>query len=329
MIISQTPYRISFFGGGTDYRPYFMDYGGSVLSTTIEHFCYITLRKFPPFFAHRSRLSYSRIEEFDYADEVLHPAVRECLKYTRLENVSILHDGDLPARAGLGTSSSFTVGLLNAIHALKGEFIDPLSLAKEAIYVEQELIQENVGVQDQLAAAVGGLNRFSFSPNGYDYRPIILRPERKQEFGESLMLFFTGIFRIASDVAGVQVKNTQNKISELKQMSAMTDEGEKILTGNGDLSDFGRLLHEGWQLKRSLTNQISTNEIDLIYQKAREAGALGGKLLGAGGGGFMLFYVKKENQVYVKRALKNLLHVPFQMGLTGSRIIYSKPDFID
>lgn len=325
MVISQTPYRISFFGGGTDYRPYFMEYGGSVLSTTIDRYCYLTLRRLPPFFDHSSRLSYSKIELFSSADQVQHPSVKACLKYMDLRGVSITHDGDLPARAGLGTSSTFTVGLLNAMHALKGEFVDPLTLAAEAIHVEQDLIGENVGVQDQMAASIGGLNRLYFNADGYDYRPIILHPERKQRLEESLMLFFTGIFRYASQVAAEQVRNTPNKIRELQEMSRLTDEGERALV-SGDVNDFGRLLHESWQLKRSLSGKISTGEIDDMYARAREAGAIGGKLLGAGGGGFLMFYVKKEDQEFVKRALKDLLYVPIHIGQMGSRIIYSSPE---
>lgn len=324
MVISQTPYRISFFGGGTDYRPYFMEHGGSVLSTTIDRYCYLTLRRLPPFFDHASRLSYSKIELFNSADQVQHPAVRECLKFMDLRGVSVTHDGDLPARAGLGTSSAFTVGLLNAMHALKGEFADPMTLASEAIHVEQDMIGENVGVQDQLAAAIGGLNRLYFRADGYDYRPVILKPERRQRLDENLMLFFTGIFRYASQIAEEQVKNTQNKLHELREMTLLTEEGEKTLV-SGDINDFGRLLHEGWQLKRSFSGRISTEEIDRMYSRAREAGALGGKLLGAGGGGFLLFYVEKENQEFVKRALKELLYVPFHIGQTGSRIVYSTP----
>lgn len=325
MVISQTPYRISFFGGGTDYRPYFMEHGGSVLSTTIDRYCYLTLRRLPPFFEHVSRLSYSKIELFNSADQVQHPAVRECLKYMNLRGVSITHDGDLPARAGLGTSSTFTVGLLNAMHALKGEFVDPLTLAEEAIHVEQDLIGENVGVQDQMAAAIGGLNRLYFNSDGYDYRPVVLKQERRQRLEQNLMLFFTGIFRYASQIAEEQVKNTNDKLTELREMRHLTDEGEKSLV-SGDMNDFGRLLHESWKLKRSLSSKISTAEIDLMYEKAREAGALGGKLLGAGGGGFLLFYVEKENQEFVKRALKDLLYVPFHIGQMGSRVIYSTPE---
>lgn len=325
MVISQTPYRISFFGGGTDYRPYFMEHGGSVLSTTIDRYCYLTLRRLPPFFEHNSRLSYSKIELFNSSDQVQHPAVRECLKYMNLRGVSITHDGDLPARAGLGTSSAFTVGLLNAMHALRGEFVDPLTLATEAIYVEQDMIGENVGVQDQMATAIGGLNRLYFSADGYDYRPIVLKQERRQRLEGNLMLFFTGIFRYASQIAEEQVKNTNDKLAELREMNLLTDEGEKALV-SGDVNDFGRLLHESWKLKRSLSSKISTAEIDIMYEKAREAGALGGKLLGAGGGGFLLFYAEKENQEFVKRALKDLLHVPFHIGQMGSRIIYSTPE---
>jgi len=323
MVISQTPYRVSFFGGGTDYKPYFMEYGGSVLSTTIDRYCYLTLRRLPPFFEHNSRVSYSKIEEVKYTEDIKHPAVRECLKYMNLNGVSITHEGDLPARAGLGTSSSFTVGLLNAMHALKGEFVDPITLAKEAIHVEQDLIGENVGVQDQLAAAIGGFNRIYFSADHYEYRPIIMNRARKKQLEKNLMLFFTKTVRYASSIAEEQIKNTKNKLHELKEISLLTEEGEKALTGSGDLNDFGKLLNETWMLKRNLSNKISTSEIDLLYEKARSAGAEGGKLLGAGGGGFMLFYVDEEKQQSVKQALSNLLYVPFHFGEMGSRIIFS------
>lgn len=325
MVISQTPYRISFFGGGTDYPSYFMEHGGSVLSTTINRYCYITLRKLPPFFEHHSRLSYSKIELFNELDEVTHPSVRECLRFTNTECVSITHDGDLPARAGLGTSSTFTVGMLNALHAMKGEFVDPLTLAKEAIHVEQDLIQENVGVQDQMAAAIGGLNRLYFSSEGYDYRPIVLSESCRQKFNQHLMLFFTGIFRYATEIAGEQVQNTKSKLAELQEMSAMVDVGEKYLYYS-KFEEFGRLLHESWQLKRGLSSKITTSEIDMLYERARKAGAIGGKLLGAGGGGFLLFFVEPEYQEAVRKELSELLYVPFEMGRMGSRIIYSSPD---
>lgn len=326
MVISQTPYRISFFGGGTDYTEYFIEHGGSVISTTIDRYCYLTLRRLPPFFEHQSRLSYSKIELFNHAEEVQHPAVKVCLSYMNLRGVSITHDGDLPARAGLGTSSTFTVGLLNAMHALKGEYVDSMSLAKEAIHVEQNLMHENVGVQDQLAAAIGGLNRLYFTADGYEYRPIIMNAKKKVELSDNLMLFFTGIFRYATEIADEQVKNTKNKLTELREILQIVDEGEKILTNHSDLNDFGRLLHESWMLKRGLSSKISNSEIDTMYQKAREAGALGGKILGAGGGGFILFYVEKENQEYVRRALKDLLYVPFNFSQMGSRIVYSTPE---
>lgn len=323
MVISQTPYRISFFGGGTDYKPYFMEYGGNVLSTTIDRYCYLTLRQLPPFFEHDSRISYSKIELVNHAEDVQHPSVRECLKYMNLQGVSITHDGDLPARAGLGTSSSFTVGLLNAMHALKGEFVDPITLAKEAIHIEQDLIGENVGVQDQLAAAIGGFNRIYFSADRYEYRPVIMKHTRKKQLEENLMLFFTKTVRYASSIAEEQIKNTKNKLYELREISVLAEEGEKVLSGTGDLDDFGKLLHETWMLKHNLSNKVSTSEIDSIYEKARSAGAEGGKLLGAGGGGFMLLYVKKEKQEMIKQALNNLLYVPFHFGEMGSRIIFS------
>jgi len=322
MVITQTPFRISFLGGGTDYRPYFMENGGSVISTTIDKYCYINIRKLPPFFNHRSRVTYSQVENFNEIDEIDHPSVRECLRYLDMNDVSITHDGDLPAKTGLATSSAFTVGLLNGLHALRGEYIDSMTLSKEAIHVEQEMIKENVGVQDQLAVAHGGLNRIYFTSEGYFVRPIIISSERKQLLNDSLIMIYTGLSRFASDIAKDQIEITSQKINELKNMCSMVDDGEKILTSNCDINDFGRLLHESWQIKRSLTKSISNDNIDEIYQTAMKNGAIGGKLLGAGGGGFVLLYVEPEKQDKVKHSLSNLLHVPFNFENNGSRVLY-------
>lgn len=322
MIITQTPYRISFFGGGTDYKPFFMEYGGSVLSTTMDKYCYLSIRHLPPFFDHSMIAKYSIVETESNLGDIKHPSIRECLKYMNLNNISVSHDGDLPARSGLGSSSSFTVGLLNGLHALKGEYIDQLSLAKEAIYVEQDLIHENVGVQDQIAVATGGLNRIYFSASGYEVRPVVMKESKKRELNSNLLLYFTGLTRFASSIAKEQIDNTKNRIHELKEMSQLVDEGEKILTSNGSLNEFGKLLHHTWQLKRSLTSRISNDEIDQIYKRAMDAGATGGKLLGAGGGGFLLFYVEEEKQDSVRKALSDLLEVPFHFENSGTRIIY-------
>lgn len=326
MIITKTPYRISFFGGGTDYKPYFMKYGGSVISTSIDKYCYLSVRHLPPFFEHRFLAKYSIVEAESDVNKIKHPSIRECLRYTGLQDVSISHDGDLPARAGLGSSSAFTVGLLNGLHAMKSEYRDQLTLAKEAIHVEQDMIQENVGVQDQIAVAVGGLNRIYFNEEGYSVKPIIISSNRKKNLEKNLLLFFTGIVRFASDIAKSQVENTENKIYELKEISDLVADGEKILSSSGNLNEFGRLLDYTWKIKKSLTEKISNSKIDGIYQRAVNSGALGGKILGAGGGGFMLFYVEPDKQENVRKELNELLEVPFEFENEGSRIIHYTMD---
>lgn len=322
MIITKTPYRVSFLGGGTDYKPYFMKYGGSVISTTIDKYCYLFVRKLPPFFEHRIIAKYSIVEKQKDANLLEHPSIRECLKYMDINDISISHDGDLPARAGLGSSSSFTVGLLNALHVLKGEYRDKFALAKEAIHVEQDLIGENVGVQDQIAVAMGGFNRIYFSDAGYKVRPVVISSDKKKALQGNLMLFFTGLVRFASDIAKSQVENTEKKIRELQEMSALVEEGEKILSSEKDINEFGKLLDYTWQIKRTITDQISNSKIDDIYQRAIKAGAVGGKILGAGGGGFILFYVEPDKQNSVREELKELLEVPFHFEDDGSQVIH-------
>lgn len=325
MIITQTPFRMSFLGGGTDYRSYFEEYGGSVLSTTFDKYCYLIVRDFPPFFEYRSQVTYSKIERFNNPEEVQHPAVRECLKYMEMNDLHIMHDSDLPARSGLGSSSSFVVGLLTALYAKKGQYMDKMAIAKEAIYLEEVLLKENVGVQDQLAVAHGGLNRMYFTKDGYDVHPVIIGKEKKREFSDHLMLFFTGFTRFASEIAGEQIKSTKSKLTQLHEMMNLVDDGEKILTCGSDIKDFGRLLDHTWKLKRSLTSNVSTNSIDDIYTKGINAGAIGGKLLGAGGGGFMLLFVEPEKQAAVKNALSDLLYVPFEFENDGTKVLYYRP----
>lgn len=328
MIISRTPFRISFFGGGTDYPVWYQDNGGSVLGTTIDKYCYITCRCLPPFFEHKYRIVYSQSETVHNIDEIKHPAVKGALKFIQIrEGLELHHDGDLPSRTGLGSSSSFTVGLLHALYALKGEMRSRMQLAEDAIHVEQDIIKENVGSQDQVLTALGGLRRIDFSgPRNIDSQPITIRAERLESLQNHLMLFFTGLSRTASEIAGEQIKQTPNKKEELTRMHRMVDEAIAILNSNGDIRDFGRLLHESWQLKRSLTDKISTPEIDIVYEKAIRAGADGGKLLGAGGGGFVLFFVKPELQPKVRKALDGFLNVPFRFESSGSQIIFYEPD---
>ena len=330
MIINKTPFRISFFGGGTDYPVWYRENQGAVLSTTIDKYCYITIRYLPPFFPYKHRIVYSKIEMVNDINEILHPAVRATLQFLNIDKgIEIHHDGDLPAKTGLGSSSSFTVGLLNSLYALKGVIPSKLQLAKEAIHIERDILKESVGAQDQVAAAFGGFNKINF--NGKDeikVEPITIGKERIKQLENHLMLFFTGFSRTASDIAKSQIENTPNKKRELSLMYQMVDEAIKILNEKGDIKDFGKLLHEAWLLKKSLTDKISTPEIDNIYEKALQAGALGGKLLGAGGGGFMVLFVPPENQPGVREKLKNLLEVKFHFENEGSKIIYYNPDNI-
>ncbi len=324
MIISRTPFRISFFGGGTDYVPWFKEHGGMSLVTTIDKYCYITCRYLPPFFEYNSRIVYSKMELVKNNNEISHPSVREILRHLNiLEGVEIHHDADLPARTGLGSSSAFAVGLLNTFHNMLGKKPSKMELAEEAIYVEQELCKENVGCQDQISTALGGLNVISFDWDEkpvYNVEKVKISQERIRQFEENLMLYFTGFSRIASEIAKHQIENIPNKTRELKRMMGMVEEGLDILH-TGDLDDFGRLLHEGWALKRSMSHKVSNHEIDELYDKALQAGALGGKILGAGGGGFMLLYVPKENQARVRQDLEGFLEVPFKFENTGTEII--------
>ncbi len=324
MIISRTPFRISFFGGGTDYPVWFKEHGGAVLATTIDKYCYISCRYLPPFFAHRTRISYSRIEQAKSNAEIEHPAVRGVLQHLNITHgLEIHHDGDLPARTGLGSSSSFTVGLLHSLYALQHTMPSKSELAHVAIHVEQELLRESVGCQDQVLAAHGGLSRVTFFQNGeIGYTPLVMKPERLVELQDHLLLYFTGFSRTASEIAKEQIERTKQRRVELFAMLQMVQEGMSVLTGNRDLCEFGELLHEAWMVKRSLTSKITTPMIDDIYDAAKRAGAIGGKLLGAGGGGFMLFFAKPETHAQIKAALPGLLQVPFRFEGLGSQIVF-------
>jgi len=326
MIISKTPYRISFFGGGTDYPVWYRENGGAVLATTIDKYCYITGRFLPPFFAHKHRIVYSKVENVKSISQIKHPSVGAILKYMGIgEGVEIHHDGDLPARTGIGSSSSFTVGLLHSLYALKGLMPTKLRLANEAIHIERNILKEHVGSQDQILAASGGFKKISFSgDDDFKLTPVITNHSRLQKLQDHLMLIFTGFSRFASEIAKSQIKNTHKRKSELTSMYSMVDEALKIVIENGDIKDFGRLLHEAWKLKRSLTDKISTPEIDDIYNTACKSGAIGGKLLGAGGGGFMILFVEPDKQPRVKKSLKNILHVPFKFENSGSEIIFHR-----
>ncbi len=327
MIISRTPFRVSFFGGGTDYPAWYQGHKGAVLATTIDKYCYITCRYLPPFFEHKSRIIYSVTEHVKKVDEIDHPSVREVLKFLNIhEGIEIHHDGDLPARTGLGSSSSFTVGLLNSLYALKGTIPTKEQLAMEAIHVEQDLIKENVGCQDQTLAAYGGFNFIEFGgPNHLQVRMVTVGPDRLRELQSHLMMFFTGFSRTASEIAAHQIKNTPHKTQELNEIYAMATQALDVLK-TGNILDFGQLLHEGWKLKRSLSEKISTPHIDEIYNAAREAGAQGGKLLGAGGGGFVLIFASPQVQPHIRARLKNLLEIPFKFETLGSQIIFYQPN---
>ena len=324
MIITRTPLRISFFGGGTDYPVWYRDYGGSVLSTAIDKSCYITCRRLPPFFEYHSRISYSKIENVDDNGAIEHPSVRGCLKYLGIEEgVEVHHVADLPARTGLGTSSAFTVGLLLGLYALKDQMRGKQALASDAIYVEQELLREAVGSQDQISAAYGGFNRINFNIDGsFEVKQLITSPDRLALLQQHCALFFTGFSRIASEIAKEQIRVTHQRKQELETMYQMVNEAEAILTDPGcSLDDFGRLLHESWQLKRTLTGNITNTHLDEIYEAGRSAGAIGGKLLGAGGGGFMLFFVPPERRQALRAKLKKLLCVPFGFSNRGSHVV--------
>ena len=327
MIISRTPYRVSFFGGGTDYPAWYREHGGAVLAAAIARYCYITCRWLPPFFGHKSRVVYSIIEDVQRTEDIQHPAVREALLELDIrDGIEIHHDGDLPKMTGLGTSSSFTVGLLHALHALRGEFLSRMQLANEAIHVERDRCGDRVGSQDQVSATFGGLNLIRFAADDtIAVNPVPLPAARMTEFQDSLLLFFTGFSRYSSEVVAEQLGNIDKKEKELFEMAGMVDQGLAILAGGGDLGDFGRLLHESWMLKRSLSARVSTPAIDEMYAAARRAGALGGKITGAGGGGFLLLYVEPDRRDAVRKALSHLLHVPFDLDHSGSQIIFSNP----
>lgn len=329
MILSRTPHRISFFGGGTDYPEYYLKHGGKTLGVTIDKYSYLNIRHLPPFFDYQHRIVYSRQENVKSNNEIIHPSVRETFKYFKIDSgISIHHDGDIPARSGMGSSSAFTVGLVHALHALKGEIISKESLGQEAIHIEQSLIKENVGSQDQVFAAYGGLNVIEFLQNGkINVSPVIMKPHRIREFQDSIMLFFSGLSRTASEIVEEQREKTSTNIENLNKIKSLVDEAYEILTDETrELREFGELLNRTWELKKSLSTKITNSEIDEMYIKALDAGAVGGKLLGAGGGGFMAFYVEKENQSSVIQALDAYLHIPFNFDFEGSKIVVYEND---
>lgn len=327
MIITKTPFRMSFFGGGTDMEDFFKEHGGAVLSTTFDKYCYVNVRHLPRFFNYRNQVTYSKIELVKETDDIKHPAVREAMKMLDMHELVVVYDADLPARTGLGTSSSFAVGMLQAFYALKGKYVDKKRLADEAIYLERNLCAEAGGWQDQIAASYGGLNRIDFADNGYEVHPVIIHPDRKKQLNDNLMMFFTGFSRFSAEIQTETKTHIQDKTKQLLEMKALVYTAEEILADkHKELGEFGRLLDYTWKLKRQTGARISTDSIDAMYQKAIEAGALGGKLLGAGGGGFLLFYVEKDKQENVRKAMDGLLEIPFKFENTGSEIIYYSPE---
>ncbi len=329
MIITRTPFRISFFGGGTDYPVWYRENGGAVLSTTINKYCYISCRYLPPFFDNKYLVRYSQREAIKSIDEIQHPSVRECLNHMDIKKgIEMVHTADIPAKSGIASSSAFTVGFLHALYALKGKIVTKRQLAREAIHVEQNLIKESVGSQDQVAVAFGGFNRIDFGGDSDFYvTPVTITKERMDLLQDHMLLFFTGFARNASDIAGEQIRKTPEKKSELSVMRGIVDDAMEIFRNDGDVKEFGRLLHESWKVKRSLTNLISSSTIDGMYESALSAGAIGGKLLGAGGGGFLLLFAPPEKHHTIKDKL-NLLNVPFRFENLGSQIIlYSTQDF--
>lgn len=331
MIITKTPFRMSFFGGGTDMESFFIKHGGAVLSTTFDKYCYVNVRHLPRFFDYSTELSYSRTERVTSIEDIEHPAVRNAMKMLDMHEIRLTYEADLPARSGLGTSSSFAVGMLNAFYALKGKYADKRKLADEAIYLERVLCEEAGGWQDQIAASFGGFNRINFNTDGtYDVLPVIISPERKKNLNDNLMMFFTGFTRFSSDVqkANAGTKETQEaKEKRYLEMLSLVDKAEQILTDkNTNLDNFGRLLDYTWKLKKQTGAAVSTNSIDALYEKGIQAGALGGKLLGAGGGGFLVFYVQPEYQEAVKEAMKELMYIPFRFEDGGTRVIHYTPE---
>jgi len=326
MIIARTPYRLSFFGGGTDYPAWFHREGGAVLSTTIDKYCYVSVRHLPPFFSNKHRVVWSHVEAIQSISEILHPAVREGLRMFDFgddHGLEIHHQGDLPARAGMGSSSAFAVGFLQALAAYRGQMIDKHELALRAVELEQSRLNENVGTQDQFAAAYGGLNTIEFRPGGeIRVDPVTVAPERIRELERHLLLFYTGTSRLSSDVAADVVANLGQRREVLLRMRSMVGQAVALLNSSEDLAEFGRMLHEAWSLKRKLSTRIASATVEEVYRKAMRAGALGGKLLGAGSSGFMVFYVPERRQDAVRRTLSSYLQVPFGFESEGSRIIY-------
>jgi len=326
MIVSRTPFRISFFGGGTDFPAWYQKHGGTVLATTIDKYCYLTCRYLPPFFEHKYRIVWSKIEATRTLEEIDHPAVKAVVDFVGLDRgLEIHHIGDLPARSGMGSSSAFTVGLLHALYALKGRMPSKNQLAMEAINLEQDILKETVGSQDQVSAAYGGLNRITFLPHGeVSVVPVTLTRSRIDELNSHIMLFYTGIVRTSSEVSESFANDIEAKKRQLRIMKDLVEEAVTVLNSDCDIMAFGELLHEAWEAKRTLSGRVSNSDIDSMFEIAYKAGAVGGKITGAGGGGFLMLFVPPERQERVKLALAKFLHVPFKFEFSGSQIIFAE-----
>ena len=317
---------MSFFGGGTDMPSFFNEYGGAVISTTFDKYAYVNVRHLPPFMPYYTELCYSKFERVNNVDDIEHPAIREAMRMLDIHEIRLTYEGDLPARTGLGTSSTFAVGMLNAFYALKGKYVGKRKLAEDAIYLERELCKESGGWQDQIAAAFGGLNRIDFANNQFKVTPIIIHPDKKKVLNNSLMLFFTGVSRFSSEVQKDTMSNQEEKLEQLKEMLSLVNDAQNILESkHSDLNDFGRLLHHTWELKRKTGGKITNGSIDALYERGLKAGALGGKLLGAGGGGFLLFYIEPDKRENLLKELDELMHVPFQFEDEGTSVVHYNP----
>lgn len=329
MIITKTPFRMSFFGGGTDIPEYFNKNGGAVISVTFNKYVYVTVRHLPRFFDYTTELTYSKLERVTAIDNLQHPMVKNAMKYLHMHELRISYDADLPARSGLGTSSSFAVGLLNAFYCLKSKMVSKKQLADDAIYVERVMCNEAGGWQDQIAVSFGGFNRIDFDKNGYSISPIKIKKERKDKLEQNLLLFFTGFTRLSADIQKTTTREMKDKSDILSRMRKLVDKAQIILEDDSiSIDEFGMLLDETWKLKREVSSSISSSNIDSIYKKGIDAGALGGKLLGAGGGGFILFYVPRDKQKDVRKAL-GLMEVPFEFENEGTKVIHYSPEFYD